>query len=241
MRSVLLLLLLASLSLLSFPLQARTLCVPYVVPSDSIDAVDSVSEVSNEGFLKPVPARPVNSFSFGLSLGLSAAQLDGDGYGGYHHLWPSGGFFVRYHLPKNWDARLGFSYVCKGARGHAKRLDAERTVHKVTFHYLELPLVFEYLLKGRFQFSFGMGFGYLMSASQRHFEGEVELSGVRKPAKIEWTAQASFAYFFTEHWAARLGGSYSILPVRGRPSGISSPIRTGQYNNVLLLNVEYLF
>ncbi len=241
MRRLLPLLLLALL-VLPPAANARTLQLPYVAElTDSLDDDADEGIVRSEPFLSPIPPHQLYSFSFGLSLGLSGVQLDGDGYGGYHHLWPTGGFFVRCQLPKQWSVRLGFDYFSKGARGHAKRLDAERTVHSVTFHYLELPLVFEYLLSGRFQLAFGSGFGYLVSASQQHEGRDVDLSGVRKPDKVEWTAQASVGYLFTAHWAARFGASYSILPVRGKPSWVDSPVRTGQYNNTLHLRLEYLF
>lgn len=178
-------------------------------------------------------------FGGGLLGGLSATQVDGDGCGGYKNLGGVGGIWVQRQLADSWGLRVEIKYVGKGSRSTIKDEAGGRiTNYAFTLHYLELPIFAQWLFTDRFSLDLGLGAGYLLAWQERNAYGS--LKGIRTdPKRYEITAQAGLEWRFHKHFGVRLGFSYSILPIRGKPDGVVSRIRRGQYNNALTLVLQY--
>lgn len=88
------------------------------------------------------------SFDGGLIAGPVISQIDGDGYGGFHQLGLTAGFFGRVPTggPASWQMELKYSLY--GAHSDTKEVDYGMNPMSIRLHYVELPLMFRYDLSG---------------------------------------------------------------------------------------------
>lgn len=178
-------------------------------------------------------------FGGGISLGVAASQVDGDGNAGYHKPSPTFGIWVDRQMTARLFLRMDLRYMGKGAWHNSKINGGSRRDYTISLHYLELPLTAEYFVLPRLSIAAGLGFGYLMGASESNRYGELPLNGARQFRRFELSAQASLAFRISSHFTARGGGAYSILPIRGLLADPLGYIRHGQYNNLLYVGIEY--
>lgn len=84
------------------------------------------------------------SFDGGLIAGVVTSQIDGDGYGGFHQLGCTGGFFGRIPSegPSSWQFELKYSLY--GAHSDSKEVDYGMSPMSIRLHYVELPVMFRY-------------------------------------------------------------------------------------------------
>ena len=86
------------------------------------------------------------SFDGGLIAGAVTSQINGDGYGGFHQLGYTAGFFGRIPTdgPSSWQMELKYSLY--GAHSDAKEEQWGLNPMSIRLHYVELPLLFRYNL-----------------------------------------------------------------------------------------------
>ena len=166
-------------------------------------------------------------FGGGVSLGVAASQVDGDGNAGYHKPSPTFGIWVDRQMTARLFLRMDLRYMGKGSWHNSKINGGSQRDYTISLHYLELPLTAEYYVIPRLSIAAGVGFGYLMGASESNRYGELPLNSARQFRRI------------SPHFTARGGGTYSILPIRGQLADPLGYIRHGQYNNLLYLVIEY--
>ncbi len=84
------------------------------------------------------------SFDGGLIAGAVTSQINGDGYGGFHQLGYTAGFFGRIPTdgPSSWQMELKYSLY--GAHSDAKEEQWGLNPMSIRLHYVELPLLFRY-------------------------------------------------------------------------------------------------
>ena len=84
------------------------------------------------------------SFDGGLIAGAVTSQIDGDGYGGFHQLGCTGGFFGRIPSdgPSSWQFELKYSLY--GAHSDSKEVNYGMLPMSIRLHYVELPVLFRY-------------------------------------------------------------------------------------------------
>lgn len=84
------------------------------------------------------------SFDGGLIAGVVTSQIDGDGYGGFHQLGGTAGFFGRIPSegPTSWQLELKYSLY--GAHSDGKEVDLGMSPMSIRLHYVELPVLFRY-------------------------------------------------------------------------------------------------
>lgn len=84
------------------------------------------------------------SFDGGLITGGVTSQINGDGYGGFHQLGYTAGFFGRIPTggPSSWQMELKYSLY--GAHSDAKEEQWGMNPMSIRLHYVELPLLFRY-------------------------------------------------------------------------------------------------
>ena len=86
------------------------------------------------------------SFDSGLTAGVVASQINGDGYSGYHQIGWTAGVFGRIPTdgPSSWQLEMKYSRF--GAHSDSDELDAGMFPMDIQLHYVELPIMYRYNL-----------------------------------------------------------------------------------------------
>lgn len=82
------------------------------------------------------------SFDGGLTAGVVASQINGDGYAGYHQIGFTGGVFGRIPTdgPSSWQLEMKYSLL--GSHSDVK----EWPKMSIRLHYIEMPIMYRYNL-----------------------------------------------------------------------------------------------
>lgn len=182
---------------------------------------------------------PRRAFLGGLIAGAVGSQVDGDQHSGYHRFAPMGGFWVTRPFGQQYALRFEFRYIGKGSLANEGKGAERKKIYSLSLHYLELPILFEYHFLKRWSVSLGMSAGYLLSAKEENQYGNLLRGGRKKFREYEWAGHLRIAFQLTTKCFVTFGGSYSLLPIRGKMEGLKG--RNGQFNNLLTLSLDYAF
>ena len=175
------------------------------------------------------------TFGGGAIAGLSASQLDGDNWGGYHKAGLTFGVYTYTKLNKFIDAQLEIRYVQKGSNSNSKE---QEIFYLSKPNYIELPLFLKYRFLNNFTANIGLAAGYLQKSTE-------DKDGVGdEPAdpafnQFEFSGLIGIGYKITDRIFFDVRFNYSILPVRSHPGDQTYYLNAGQYNNVLTFTVHY--
>lgn len=86
------------------------------------------------------------SFDAGLTAGVVASQINGDGYAGFHQFGGTGGIFGRIPTGGSSSWQMELKYSLFGAHSDSKELDAGLPQMNIRLHYVELPIMYRYNL-----------------------------------------------------------------------------------------------
>lgn len=179
--------------------------------------------------------RPQN-FEGGVLLGLTASQIDGDNYRGYNKVGLQGGGWVRRMFTYTVGGQMELRYVQKGALKTNTVKDP--TYSRTALHYVDIPLMVQYVYNERIVLELGLDPEVLMKA---RLEDENGVIPIPDPTYNRFTmsAVAGLGYRFLEVFSAHFRFNYSILPIRAHPSGQTYLLNRGHYSNVLSFAVYY--
>ena len=123
--------------------------------------------------LFPIIIFSQNLFTAGLLVGISGSQIDGDGVGGYHKAGLLGGLKLKINLSNKKSINISTLYIGKGAVNNVKHADGTVSQpYKASYHYIELPLTFEYVFFKNLSFAAGIAPAYLISAKHYYYDYE---------------------------------------------------------------------
>ena len=196
------------------------------------------------------------SFSGGLNMGVTISQVDGDNYGGYHKIMPSGGVYVRNDFNDKWGITSGIIYRPKGSK-EVQKNDNNYVVffYKMNMDYVEVPFLLNYKLKkigipGLFSYTFnkdvildfGLSYNYLIKGTEDFGDGPIP-PPIRPFRKYEIAQHAGLTFQLSEHWKAGWLFSYTFifLPIREHPGGQTFWFNRGQYNHNISFSLLYEF
>lgn len=177
------------------------------------------------------------SFDAGITLGLTATQVDGDSHGGYNKAGPLAGIWVERKLTGFWYGRLELRYAQKGS--YKKSSTEAATFYRIRLHYFEMPVLFGYKFSSGFQVNGGLSIGYLSKAEEMNELGSFPEDDLNAFKKYEFAGLLGLDYIYNERWSLGAYFSYSILPIRPHKGNITYRLSKGQYNRVLELVVRY--
>jgi hypothetical protein len=152
-------------------------------------------------------------FNSGIRLGLNANQINGDRMAGFNHIGFVGGLFTDYQFNNKWDAGFEMLFSQKGS--HANHTAYERDSglwYKMTLNYVEVPFMAGYYISPKIKVMAGLGFGYLISATQRDSMGS-KWKATTAFKKIDFNATVGVEYFLTPKWGLFLRYTNSLLPM----------------------------
>ncbi|MGF1584524.1 MAG: porin family protein [Bacteroidales bacterium] len=176
-------------------------------------------------------------FNAGFSGGLNISQVDGDGLAGYNKAGATFGIFVNAFLREDLNARLEINYSPKGSQLKTSLEDLR--YYRMELHYIEFPVMLNYLLPAKLTAEAGLSGGYLFRAKEKDELGEIPVSDPFRKSEI--SALAGLSRLLTDNISLNLRISYSIIPVRKHAGGGTFYFNRGQNNNVISFTARYQF
>ncbi len=178
-------------------------------------------------------------FNAGLFGGITASQVDRDGYGGYTKLGLAGGAFVNREFNTNFYWQLEIKYGGRGVYFFSPTNVYD--FKKTSFHYIELPLSVHYLHAEKFQGEIGLSPDVLISFAayddQRNkVPLEEKLGGNNR---FGLNVFAGFHYWFLPTTGVGLRITYSAIPYSKREGASVRYLDSGYFHNVLALTLTY--
>jgi hypothetical protein len=184
-------------------------------------------------------------FNTGVILGISGAQVEGDGYGGYKKLGFIGGGFVNTNLSKKMSAQFEIYFINKGAVDLAHPDKGDFDSFSLNLNYIEIPVSLRYNYH-KFMLEIGLYYGQLIGVSIADEFGPREVN--RFPFKsYDFGGLIGIYYQLNDHFIFNFRSKNSIIPIRDFQNydqnvGILNKLfNRGWYNVDLNLSVRYQF
>ncbi len=184
-------------------------------------------------------------FKAGTIFGLSATQVEGDGYAGYNKLGLIIGGFTNTQLAKDWSAQFEIYYINKGSQKNAKPSKSDYDAFKLSLNYIEIPIALRFQYK-KFIFETGLYYSALLNYKMEDEFGKIPV--VNYPIKkYDFGGFIGFYYQLNNHFSANFRSKNSLLPFRNFQNfdqniGIFNKLlNRGWYNVDLNLTVRYQF
>ncbi|MFO7829370.1 MAG: outer membrane beta-barrel protein [Bacteroidales bacterium] len=174
------------------------------------------------------------TFGGGFLGGLSASQLDGDNWGGYHKIGLTAGAYTFTQLNKYVKAQLELRYTEKGSKSNSKD---PSVFYQARLNYIEAPIMLKYTFLQKLNADIGLTAGYLVKGTEDDGYGELEADPPFKPYELSFLIGVQYQILEKLHFNIRF--NYSILPVGDHPGSQTWLFNRGQYNNVLTFAVYY--
>lgn len=178
-------------------------------------------------------------FNAGIFGGVTASQVDGDSYGGYHKLGFTAGVFVNREIDNNIFWQLGIKYVTRGAYENSGPNSTE--IFKSQYRYLELPLSVHYIYDGKIQVEIGTSPEVLLSYASFDEYGKIpQDADFVENRRFGLSVFAGMYYWFKPSLGVGLRFTYSAIPFRD-PEEWHNPMNRGYFHNGLSLTLAYQF
>ena len=168
-------------------------------------------------------------FKGGVLVGVIAAQVDGDAWGGYHKLGLQGGIYSKYQFNEKWDLSLEVKYIQKGSFQTFK--DDPMSNFKIALAYVELPLIINYNYNKKISFGGGLSYAYLVSAQVDDAGGTIGQEHLNY-RKYDVNLMSRFKYQLNDHIWFDLRFAYSLFSIK-------EDQYNRQWNNLFALGLGY--
>lgn len=188
-----------------------------------------------------VSAVHAQRFNGGITAGGVVSQLDGDYYSGYQKLGYLAGALVSLRLSPHSSFQFEMEYIQKGSR-FTDTINRSDMLYR--FHYLEMPVLYQYTFAKRMSVEAGPAVDVLLGSLEE--KDGLEVTDTRPLRNVTLAGILGFAGFITPHLKASFRFNYSLISIRNTsapypPSYRHILFETGQYNNVLSLSLFWYF
>jgi len=180
-------------------------------------------------------------FNGGIMAGMTASQVDGDTYGGYHKAGFLAGAFVNRKINDNFSWQLEMKFIQKGSHHAPDSIDFNDRDYRLHFNYAEVPLSLNYHYKKKFIINLGVSMGYLINYKEESDGYRLYEEGNRYFYSYELSYNFGITYKLTKKLLFNLSHSYSIIPIRKQAVGSIYKFKRGQFNNLLAFTFYYQF
>ena len=184
-------------------------------------------------------------FKTGVVAGISGAQIEGDGYGGYHKLGFIAGGFVNTDLSKKVSTQFEIYFINKGSYKAPRPDKGDHDQLSINLNYIEIPLSIRYK-HNKFMFEGGLYLSKLLS-----YRVEIDFAErtvTQYPFRsFDFGAFIGAYYQLNDHFMLNLRSKNSIIPIRDFQNldqnvGILNKLfNRGWYNVDLNLSLRYEF
>jgi hypothetical protein len=184
-------------------------------------------------------------FNGGVYIGGDVSQVDGDNNSGFNKFGYLAGALVGLRVSPHSSFQMEIGYIQKGSRINADSLNMGNT-YLMRFHYLEVPLLYQYTFAKRFSVEAGPAMDVILGSLE-------EVNGFESPSRVPLRPVTlagilGVSGFITNHLKANFRFNYSILSIRDisglqriPPSYRYIFFEWGQYNNVLSFSLYWYF
>jgi hypothetical protein len=176
-------------------------------------------------------------FEGGVHIGLTASQVQGDTYAGYNKAGLYLGGYVAYQFSEHSAVQFELDYIQKGSREIPDENETE--TYKLNIHYVELPVLYKYLINEKFSVEGGLALGIFISKTEEYnYEEHISEEEFNR-----FTASliVGLYYNINEKWRINIRTNDSIIPIRPNIDGLELARRIfdeGQYNDLLSVGVQ---
>jgi hypothetical protein len=180
-------------------------------------------------------------FNGGILAGGDASQVDGDNNDGFHKFGYLGGALVSLRVSPHSSFQMELEYIQKGSH----LVDTVTLQNDLMrFHYLEVPLLYQYTFAKRLSFEAGPAMDVLLG-SLEETQG-IAATGTVPMRPVTLSGIFGFSGFITKHLKGNLRFNYSLLSIRVPaipypPSYRKILFERGQYNNVISFSLFWYF
>jgi len=177
-------------------------------------------------------------FKAGLIGGLSSSQVAGDELSGFDKAGIIVGGFVNCPLSTSSLAQMEIVFMQKGSK--KPFTEESGTFYVMRLSYIEIPLLFKYMLTPKFMLEAGPSFGVLVFSEE---EDEYGIEEGRPPFNsLDVSGCIGLNYMISKDWIFDTRFTNSVIPMRAYQNGFSfANFDRGQYNTVLSFTFHYLF
>lgn len=185
-----------------------------------------------------------NKFKAGLIAGLSASQVHGDTYWGFHKAGIAAGAYIKSNINEKWDAKFEIMYIQKGSRKNPDPANNDYVLYFLKLDYIEVPLMLRWHYKN-FVFEGGAAYAVLINDYEENQFGPV--NNLVPLEKSDISTLYGFNYSINDHFSTGIRNINSMFPVRKfdipiyYPNRIQNLFNKGMYNNVLITTIQYQF
>ena len=182
-------------------------------------------------------------FQGGLSGGLNASRIDGDGHEFYGKLGLNAGAFVaREIIPEMLFWQMEVKYTSRG-KYHIFRNPMGNIVglSLIDLRYAELPLSMHYFLNQQVQLELGLSPDLLLMERYEDENGILPAEDANDLRRFGITAFAGANYFVIEQLAVGIRFNYSVIPFYKFDAYAVRYRDSGWFHDVLSVNIRYYF
>ena len=188
-------------------------------------------------------ALPAQRFNGGVILGGIVSQVDGDYYGGYNKLGFLAGGFVNLRVSPHSSFQMEMEYIQKGSRINSDSTNMGNT-YLMRFHYLEVPLLYQFTFAKRFSVEAGPAMDVLLGS--REESNGMETQSTIPLRNVTLAGIFGVSGFITHHLKVNIRINYSLLSIRQTAERYPASYRyilwqEGQFNNLLSLSLLWYF
>ena len=194
-------------------------------------------------FLLFIQLLPAQRFNGGIFIGGVTSQVDGDDNGGYHMFGLTGGGLVSLRVGQHSSFQMELGYIQKGSKG-TDTLGINDFIMR--FHYLEVPLLYQYTFAKRFSAEVGPAMDVLLGSYEESNGSEVPAIYAEPLRAVTLAGILGFSGYVSRHLKLNFRFNYSLLSIR-EPTETPPPAyryilwQKGQFNNVLSLSLVWYF
>jgi len=182
-------------------------------------------------------------FNGGIIAGGLVSQVDGDNYGGYTKFGYLGGGLVSLKVSPHSSFQMELEYIQKGSRINSDSTNSS-TTYLMRFHYLEVPLLYQYTFGKRFSLEAGPAMDVLLG-SYEESDG-LETQSTIPLRNVTLAGIFGVSGYLSQHLKLNFRFNYSLLSIRETADTYPASYRyilwqKGQFNNVLSLSLLWYF
>jgi hypothetical protein len=183
------------------------------------------------------------SFQGGVSGGLNAARIDGDGHEFYGKLGLNAGAFVaRAILPEMLYWQMELKYTSRGKFNISRdQTGGIVNLSLIDLRYAELPLSLHYFLNEKVQLELGLSPDLLLKEHYEDENGILPVEEANDLRRFGITAFAGANYFILEPVAVGIRFNYSMIPFYKFDAYAVRYRNSGWFHDVLSINARYYF
>lgn len=188
------------------------------------------------------------TFHGGIVVGMNAAQIDGDTYGGYRKVGLNVGGVVYANFSPDWGMSLELLFSQKGAKG----ISTEQSLvgpyfmkYTIATNYAEIPVMLHFYRTPRIHIGAGASYSQFISAKEylEDLDYTRDFDEAEYPfKKFNVDGLVSVSYMLYKGLMANARFQYSLTPIRDAadaPLGFTS--RAKQVNNMFAFRLAYFF